>query len=338
MNKQPLVSVLIAAYNVERYIDELLNSVINQTYKNLEVIIVNDGSKDNTENIINKFIEKDSRIRLINNQKNMGFIHSLNVGLPLTKGEFIARTDADDIVKPDWIEKIVKAMENNPEIIAMGSYLEIISDSGLLTKYNKTGDIWRNPLDHNSIIREMLFRNPIHNNTMIMRKEVYHKYKLTFNYDYKHAEDYKFWYDVSKLGKLANYPEVLCFYRFHSEQTSSLYATSMNYTARKIRREIRNDYFCEMGFKTNINFDDLRFENLNKFIGELMESKIFLVDYKNIVRILFECFLAIRKDKFKVLFFLLSRKSNIFTKEEKNILIAKTIKKIFKPYKIYGEV
>ncbi|MDY0572154.1 glycosyltransferase family 2 protein [Pasteurella multocida] len=107
MENKPLVSVLICAYNVEKYIEECINAVINQTYKNLEIIIVNDGSSDNTYFLLKKLAEKDNRIKILNFNNHIGIISALNEGLKEIAGEYIARTDSDDITKPDWIEKIL---------------------------------------------------------------------------------------------------------------------------------------------------------------------------------------------------------------------------------------
>lgn len=123
MENKPLVSVLICAYNVEKYIEECINAVINQTYKNLEIIIVNDGSSDNTYFLLKKLAEKDNRIKILNFNNHIGIISALNEGLKEIAGEYIARTDSDDITKPDWIEKILTCMQNDPKIIAMGFIL-----------------------------------------------------------------------------------------------------------------------------------------------------------------------------------------------------------------------
>ncbi|HHF6535275.1 TPA: glycosyltransferase, partial [Haemophilus influenzae] len=157
------------------------------------------------------------------------------IGLGCFSGKYFARMDADDIAKPSWIEKIVTYLEKNDHITAMGSYLEIIveKECGIIGSKYKTGDIWKNPLLHNDICEAMLFYNPIHNNTMIMRANVYREHKLIFNKDYLYAEDYKFWSEVSRLGCLANYPEALVKYRLHGNQTSSVYNHKQNEVAKK---------------------------------------------------------------------------------------------------------
>lgn len=284
--KEPLVSVLICAYNVEKYIDECILSIINQTYSNLEIIIVNDGSNDLTLEHLEKFSQEDKRIRIINNQYNLGFINSLNIGLDYTSGEYIARMDADDIAKPYWIENIVSYLEKNKNIIAMGAYLEILVEekSGIIGAKYKNGDIWKNPLCHNEIVEAMLFGNCMHNNTMIMRAYIYHKHKLKFDLHYLYAEDYKFWSEVSRIGELANYPKPLVIYRLHENQTSSIRNKEQNETAKKIKRENITDYLKNIGIKLNIinNISLLKIEDIQDRTGQDILNKIFYEMYMSL--------------------------------------------------------
>ncbi|HFA7513108.1 TPA: glycosyltransferase family 2 protein, partial [Neisseria gonorrhoeae] len=156
---QPLVSVLICAYNTEKYFAQSLSAVVGQTWRNLDILIVDDGSTDGTLAIARRFQEQDGRIRIISNPRNLGFIASLNIGLDeLAKsggGEYIARTDADDIASPGWIEKIVGEMEKDRSIIAMGAWLEVLSEENnksVLAAIARNGEIWKNPLTHQEIV------------------------------------------------------------------------------------------------------------------------------------------------------------------------------------------
>ncbi|QGM81714.1 glycosyl transferase family 2 [Otariodibacter oris] len=295
--KIPLVSVLIAAYNVEKYIESAVNAVSNQTYKNIEIIIVNDGSTDNTGNLLNTLAQKDNRIKIINNHTNLGFVASLNKGIKEVNGVYIARTDADDIAKPHWIETIVNYMEKNLDIMAMGSYLTILSEDhngSILSKVFKNGELWKNPLNHEDIVQAMLFYNPMHNNTMIMKRSIFTEYGLTFDHNYKHAEDYKFWLDVSRIGKLANYPESLVYYRFHGNQTSSLHNEKQIHIANQIRRIAINYYFNDINldFKLEENFS---FEYAQKLHKKMTSLNII---NKNINKqIIFDIYLSFKNYK-----------------------------------------
>lgn len=331
MIKEPLVSVLICAYNAEPYITDALDAIINQTYTNLEIVLINDGSTDNTLAIIEALQQKDSRIKIISNSTNLGFIASLNIGLNIVTGEYIARTDADDITSTTWIEKIVGCLEKNPDIIAMGAYLKILSKSGnnsLLSIDLQDNSILKNPLTHDEIIAIFPFRNCIHNNVMIMRRKVIEQ-GLRFDPAYPHAEDYKFWYEVSKLGKLANYPEALVQYRLHQNQVSSLYNNIQSETAKKIKREIRDSYLKDIGIKTPIRY--LRYNLLKNIAYELyalnLDTKI--IDKPRLF--LYEYFLSMESYKIKYLIDFLTNRIfwNLFTKKQ----IRKIVKKFLLPKK-----
>ena len=105
MNDQSLISIILPVYNAEKYLYKALDSIVNQTYKNLEVICVNDGSTDKSEEIILNFKNKDSRIVYIKNEKNIGLIKTLNKAIDIANGKYIARMDADDISLPERLEK-----------------------------------------------------------------------------------------------------------------------------------------------------------------------------------------------------------------------------------------
>lgn len=291
---QPLVSVLICAYNVEKYFAQSLAAVVNQTWRNLDILIVDDGSTDGTLAIARQFQEQDSRIRILAQPRNSGLIPSLNIGLDeLAKsgmGEYIARTDADDIAAPDWIEKIVGEMEKDRSIIAMGAWLEVLSeekDGNRLARHHRHGKIWKKPTRHEDIADFFPFGNPIHNNTMIMRRSVIDG-GLRYNTERDWAEDYQFWYDVSKLGRLAYYPEALVKYRLHANQVSSKYSVRQHEIAQGIQKTARNDFLQSMGFKTR--FDSLEYRQTKAVAYELLEKDLPEDDFGRVRHFLYQCF------------------------------------------------
>lgn len=330
MLNTPLVSVLICAYNVEKYIEECINAVINQTYKNLEIIVVNDGSSDSTLSKLHSLSEKDSRIKIINNSKNLGFISSLNIGIEYVSGDYVARTDADDITKPDWIEKILGCLEKEKHIIAMGSYIQVLSEQGNgsnLSNYYEDGQIWKNPTEHKDIFEQMLFRNPIHNNSMVVRSSVFNQYGLRFDSSYKHTEDYKFWLDVSRLGYLANYPEPLVYYRFHSNQTSSLHNEYQNLMAKKIRRIAINYYLSDLGVEGNVG-EVISFEDVVQIQSQLSRLKLLKNDI--VKEIIYDFYFSLEKySLFHIFSFITNKDNSIFSRSQK----VKIIKKMIRPYK-----
>lgn len=291
---QPLVSVLICAYNAEKYFAQSLAAVVNQTWRNLEILIVDDGSTDGTLAIAKDFQKRDSRIRILAQPRNSGLIPSLNIGLDeLAKsgmGEYIARTDADDIAVPDWIEKIVGEMEKDRSIIAMGAWLEVLSeekDGNRLARHHRHGKIWKKPTRHEDIADFFPFGNPIHNNTMIMRRSVIDG-GLRYNTERDWAEDYQFWYDVSKLGRLAYYPEALVKYRLHANQVSSKHSVRQHEIAQGIQKTARNDFLQSMGFKTR--FDSLEYSQTKAVAYELLEKDLPEDDFERVRHFLYQCF------------------------------------------------
>ncbi|HDR1462134.1 TPA: glycosyltransferase family 2 protein, partial [Pasteurella multocida] len=303
---------------VEKYIEECINAVINQTYKNLEIIVVNDGSSDSTLSKLHSLSEKDSRIKIINNSKNLGFISSLNIGIEYVSGDYVARTDADDITKPDWIEKILGCLEKEKHIIAMGSYIQVLSEQGNgsnLSNYYEDGQIWKNPTEHKDIFEQMLFRNPIHNNSMVVRSSVFNQYGLRFDSSYKHTEDYKFWLDVSRLGYLANYPEPLVYYRFHSNQTSSLHNEYQNLMAKKIRRIAINYYLSDLGVEGNVG-EVISFEDVVQIQSQLSRLKLLKNDI--VKEIIYDFYFSLEKySLFHIFSFIANKDNSIFSRSQK---------------------
>lgn len=211
----------MAAFNEEKFIGEAIDSVLKQTYSNLEFIIINDGSTDKTEDIILSY--KDSRIVYKKNLTNLKLIKSLNIGLSTAKGKYIARMDADDICYLDRIEKQVEFMETNPEIGISGAQLTTFGSSNGLMQY---------PLNHEEIKLHLIITSCFGNNVVIFRKEILDQFKLFFPEGYLHAEDYKSWTNWIIHTKVKNLEIPLVKYRSHNN--------SISWQNRKIQRLTRN--------------------------------------------------------------------------------------------------
>lgn len=133
--RSPTVSVLMPVYNGAKYLHEAVKSILDQTYADFEFLIVNDGSTDDSEKIILSF--KDPRIVIIKNEINIGLINSLNKGLTIAKGKYIARMDADDVAMPQRLELQVKEFNTNPNAIVIGTDYFLLTDTK--TSHKKTG-------------------------------------------------------------------------------------------------------------------------------------------------------------------------------------------------------
>lgn len=230
-NETPLVSIVMAAFNEERYLHESIKSILDQTYTNFEFIIINDGSTDQSENIILSYTDK--RIVYVKNEKNLKLIDSLNKGLKLAKGKYITRMDADDISMNNRLEKQVAFMEATPEIGISGAQLTIFG--------NSTGTM-QFPLNHEEIQLYLLITSCFGNNVVIFRKSIMDQYQLFFEKGYLHSEDYKSWTKWTMLSKSANLSESLVKYRTHSNSVSIQYKSVQKET----RDRIRSEYLAEL--------------------------------------------------------------------------------------------
>ena len=128
--KNPKISVIMAVYNEEKYIREAIESILNQTFKDFEFIIVDDGSTDRTLEILKKYAKKDSRIKILRNEKNLGLTKSLNKALKVAKGEYIARIDAGDLCDPKRLEKQANFLDKNSDVYIVGCYHHWINEKG----------------------------------------------------------------------------------------------------------------------------------------------------------------------------------------------------------------
>ncbi len=230
----PLVSVVLPAFNAEKHLKEAIDSMLSQTYTNFECIIINDGSSDATEQIILAY--NDPRIRYIKNEKNIGLIATLNKGIELSTGEFIIRMDADDISLPSRIEKQVAFMQSNSDVGAAGSWYYNFSDKGV--SKHKTSN-------NTATLQSILFFNScLCHPSVIIRKQILTTHNITYNLLYKHAEDYDFWIQISKVSKLSNVQEYLLKYRTHVGQATNQF----NQIQKENAAIIREKYLIASGF------------------------------------------------------------------------------------------
>ncbi|PXV62510.1 glycosyl transferase family 2 [Dysgonomonas alginatilytica] len=220
------LSVIMPVFNAERYLREAIDSIINQSYTDWELIIINDGSIDCSENIIKSYT--DTRLRYYKNEQNIGLIQTLNKGIDLCKGAYIARMDADDIAEKDRFGIQIAFLENNKEYALCGSDAKVIDENNI-----ETGKILN--LQSNEYLQiNLLFSVPFIHPTILIRSEV-----LKDNYfdtEYKHAEDYELWCRIANSHKVANIGNFLLRYRWHSSNVSV--------TNSEKQEEIKNRIIC----------------------------------------------------------------------------------------------
>ena len=214
----PYVTVLMPVYNGEKYLKEAVDSILNQTFEDFEFLIIDDGSTDRSLEILKSY--KDPRIRIFQNEKNIGLIKSLNKGLKLTQGKYIARMDADDISLPERLEKQITFMDVSPKIGVCGTWLQTFGE------IKKT--VVKSPLNHEDICARMFCDNSIWHPTVIFRKDIIDRYHLFYDENVQGCEDYKLWVEMAKVTILANLPEVLLLYRIHGFQVTKLGSNSQD--------------------------------------------------------------------------------------------------------------
>ena len=208
----PLVTVLLPVYNAEEYIFDSIQSILQQTYTNFELLVFNDCSTDDSLSIIQSF--NDSRITIINADVNSGYITHLNNGIKLAKGKYIARMDADDISRPQRFEKQIRFMETNPTIGVCGTWVTSFGKS-------QTPLLWEQPISHDQIIhRHFFFDSALAHPSVMIKTEVLTKNSISYDTKLIPSEDFDLWVRLTQICKLHNLPEALLDYRVHENQIS----------------------------------------------------------------------------------------------------------------------
>lgn len=231
LHPSPKVSVVLPMYNACEHVGQAIGSILNQTWTNLELIIINDASTDGSLQIATKFAEGDSRVKIVDLEQNGGIAQALNTGFSLARGEYVARMDADDISAPERLEKQLKFMDDNPECGVCGSWIKAFNET------KKTVSVWETELDHDSIKAHLLFGCALMHPTVVFRKAILTSDSI-YESDYIPAEDYRLWSILAFKTKLANVQEVLLDYRIHGDSTSQKESTKQKLQAQRVRANI----------------------------------------------------------------------------------------------------
>ena len=228
MREKHKISFIMSVYNGMPYLVEAVKSILDQTYKNFEFIIVDDGSTDNSWRYLKSL--KDPRVKLIKNKKNLGLPKSLNIALRQAQGDFVARMDADDISKPERLHIQLNFMELNPQIDICGSFVSVIDENGKLI-----GGI-KKPITDDKIKQQIYWLTPLLHPTWFAKKEVFTKLK---GYDEKwdFVEDFEFLIRAKDF-KMANIPKYLLFFRNQKERRSQKTIEKIYRNSLKLRQKI----------------------------------------------------------------------------------------------------
>jgi len=236
---KPLVSVVMPAYNSEKTIGEAIESILNQTYKNFEFIIINDGSTDKTLEIIKSYAKKDKRIIVLDNEKNFGIPKTRNIALKKSKGKYIAIQDSDDISLSKRLEKQAEFLERNPNVGVVGSFMEIFDG-------HKKRGIRKYPEKDKELRKMIFFVCPIGQPAAMIRASVFEKIGL-FDERFSQTEDLDLWFRIGNEYKLSNLQEVLIKYRYNPKSSTGTKTKAMEKFAFDIRWKNRKNKNYKFG-------------------------------------------------------------------------------------------
>ncbi|NJL73759.1 MAG: glycosyltransferase family 2 protein [Saprospiraceae bacterium] len=208
----PLVSVIMPVFNAENFLTIAINSILEQTYSNLELILINDCSTDGSLALMQRYLH-DGRVKLFQNPINEGVIASLNKGLAQAQGKYIARMDGDDIAAPKRIAKQVDYLERHPNCFLLGTNMIEFNNQRIL-RY------WTTPKNHAHLAIKKLFNAPFAHPTVMMRRQVFEQI-AGYDANYPVVEDYQLWVAIMEAGETANLQEPLLFYRKHADNVST---------------------------------------------------------------------------------------------------------------------
>lgn len=286
MKQDDLISIIMSTYNTNiEYLKKSVESILNQTYKNIEFIIINDGGKD-----IDYLKQiNDERIIIINHKEKTGLAVGLNEAIEVAKGKYIARMDSDDISILNRIEKQYEFMENNPDIAICSSFAKQFDESN---KY--LFNVWK---DSNDLHSQLFFTNILIHPAVMIRKSFLIENNLKYSEDFLYSQDFEFWTRLSKFGKIAILPQIVLLYRVHKNQVSldkkekqkELYESILVRNLKNLDLNENELKYIEMlnGYNNQIDF-----EGLSNFIQLAIEKnkKMHIYDEKSFEKVLYNAF------------------------------------------------
>ena len=266
----PKVTVLMPVYNGELFLCQAIDSILQQTFSDFEFLIINDGSWDNSVEIIASY--DDPRIRVVTNKKNLNLRVTLNKGLKLARGQYIARMDCDDVSFPERLARQISFMETHPSIGVLGSAVYIINSQGKLL--GKT----QFPKEHHLIHWALSFYCPMVHPTVMMRKDLIVN-EGGYNTEMAHAEDYDLWCRLIRKTRFANLEDGLLGLRKHHHNISEIHSSVHLQMVLNVHRKHLHEELGE-----NLTFPELegiRFRQFESFLQQWETANLILRLYRN---------------------------------------------------------
>jgi glycosyltransferase involved in cell wall biosynthesis len=270
-----MVSVILCTYNRDVFLSKTIESVLNQSYSDFELIIIDDGSTDRSPATIKDL--SDPRIRVKKNNANIGIVGSRNIALKMARGDLIAIIDSDDLWELDKLENQVKKFDNDSLLIGVGSYAYIINSQGRINEVRSF------PIEHHEIHSTFLWRCPFIHSSFMFRN-----IGLLYNSSLSQAEDLDLFIRLSKLGKLENINRPLIHYRVHRDSLTSLKSQQQSKDGLAVRLSLLSEVaninleIYEMMFNHKLDSLSNRQEEVNLFVLQL--SRTNLMD-RHIIRV-----------------------------------------------------
>lgn len=267
---KPLVSVVMSAFNADSYINRSIESILLQTLKNFELIVVNNASSDKTLSIIRSYARKDKRIRIINNKQSLKFSHSLNIGVSFAKADLIARMDADDASDPKRLEAQYLFLKKHPKVAIVGTNIIVVDTNGV--------KIWqrRYPAESKAIKGIMLRYAPFAHPTVMFRKKVFEEFG-GYNPKMRLCEDIDFWFRIGTKYDFGNISINLL--RYTLSKTSS---THYNLRRQELASfQVKLKAIFEYGYRPSL-YDIIY--NLLQFLSMWFMPANFRIKFYNMIR------------------------------------------------------
>ncbi|MCI8378495.1 MAG: glycosyltransferase family 2 protein [Lachnospiraceae bacterium] len=236
------VTVFMPVYNAERFLGKAIESILNQTYKAFDFLIINDGSTDNSYKILESYKEKDARITLYENEGNKGVCYTRNRGLDLCHTEYIAFMDADDIAPLNRLEREIAYLDSHPELAGVGGIAQSIDEDGEVI--SGMFPLFQNP-DYIKV--NMMFENTLANGSVMLCTNIYKEHGICY-WDKEFAEDYRFYCEYLQYGKIANLNEVMQQYRRVSSGLTQTYKSNKDIVRKQASDEIHKFWYELYGF------------------------------------------------------------------------------------------
>ncbi len=286
---QELISVIIPTYNNEKYISRCIDSIINQTYQNIEIIIINDGSNDNTENIINSYAQKDERIIPIN-KENTGVSNTRNIGIMNANGKYITFIDSDDWIEKNFIEEMYKSIvRENVEIVRCNYFLHKNNKKIERKIKNLEYKKYENDLEIDKVKKEFLISNEGNENYVMLLMIKNDKKKILFDENLIYMEDVIYYFDLL-TNKKSIYFLNEELYNYYSNEQSVTHSSEKNFQLINETIKVRETLFHKLD---NININNSRklkeifnskcLKILSVRLGRVVKTGIEFKEYKYLI-------------------------------------------------------